>query len=56
MDQVTDLLPSTLFRLPLCEKTAIRRTKTDKLDTMLIIKSLMGDSYRVYSKRDADSL
>lgn len=37
-------------------KTAIRRTKTDKVDTMLIIKSLMVNSYRVYSKRDADSL
>lgn len=37
-------------------KTSIRRTKTDKADTMLIIKSLMVNSYRVYSKRDADSL
>lgn len=37
-------------------KTAIRKTKTDKVDTMLIIKSLMVNSYRLYSQRDADSL
>lgn len=37
-------------------KTAIRKTKTDKVDTMLIIKSLMVNSYRLYSQRDAGSL
>ncbi len=37
-------------------KTAIRKTKTDKVDTMLIIKSLMVNSYQLYSHRDADSI
>lgn len=37
-------------------KTSIRKTKTDKTDTLLIIKSLMVNSYRLYSKRDADSI
>lgn len=37
-------------------KTEIRKTKTDKVDAMLIIKSLMVNSYRLYSQRDADSL
>lgn len=37
-------------------KTAIRKTKTDKVDTLLIIKSLMVNSYRLYSQRDAESL
>ena len=30
-------------------KTNIRKTKTDKVDTFLIIKSLMVNSYRLYS-------
>ena len=37
-------------------KTSIRKTKTDKVDTLLIIKSLMVNSYRLYSQRDAESL
>lgn len=37
-------------------KTAIRKTKTDKIDALLIIKSLMVNSYRLYSQRDAESL
>lgn len=37
-------------------KTAIRKTKTDKADTFLIIKSLMVNSYRLYTQQDADSM
>lgn len=37
-------------------KTSIRKTKTDKVDTLLIIKSLMVNSYRLYSERDAESM
>lgn len=37
-------------------KTSIRKTKTDKVDTFLIIKSLMVNKYRLYSKRDNEHL
>ena len=37
-------------------KTNIRKTKTDKVDTFLIIKSLMVNSYRLYSEQDAQSM
>ena len=37
-------------------KTNIRKTKTDKVDTFLIIKSLMVNSYRVYTAQDAQSM
>lgn len=37
-------------------KTNIRKTKTDKIDTFLIIKSLMVNSYHPYSEQDAQSL
>lgn len=37
-------------------KTNIRKTKTDKVDTFLIIKSLMVNSYHVYTEQDAQSL
>ena len=37
-------------------KTSIRKTKTDKVDTFLIIKSLMVNTYRLYSERDAESM
>lgn len=37
-------------------KTSIRKTKTDKIDTFLIIKSLMVNSYQLYSEHDAQSL
>jgi transposase len=37
-------------------KTNIRKTKTDKTDTLLIIKALMVNTYRLYSERDAESL
>ena len=37
-------------------KTNIRKTKTDKVDTFLIIKSLMVNSYRLYSAQDAQSM
>ena len=37
-------------------KSSIRKTKTDKVDTLLIIKSLMVNTYRLYSERDAESL
>ena len=37
-------------------KTSIRKTKTDKSDTFLIIKSLMVNTYRLYSQREAESL
>ena len=37
-------------------KTNIRKTKTDKVDTLLIIKSLMVNSYRLYTEQDAQSL
>ena len=36
-------------------KANIRKTKTDKVDTLLIIKSLMVNSYRLYSDQDAQS-
>lgn len=37
-------------------KTSIRKTKTDKVDTFLIIKSLMVNSYHLYSEQDSKSL
>lgn len=37
-------------------KTSIRKTKTDKADTFLIIKSLMVNSYQLYSEQDIQSL
>lgn len=37
-------------------KTNIRKTKTDKLDSLLIIKSLTVNSYRLYTSRDAKTL
>lgn len=37
-------------------KTGIRKTKTDKTDTLLIIKSLMVNPYRLYTRQDADSM
>ena len=37
-------------------KTNIRKTKTDKVDTLLIIKSLMVNSYRLYTEQDTQSL
>lgn len=37
-------------------KTNIRKTKTDKVDTFLIIKSLMVNSYRLYTAQDAQSM
>ena len=37
-------------------KTNIRKTKSDKTDTLLIIKALMVNTYRIYSERDAESL
>lgn len=37
-------------------KTSIRKTKTDKTDTLLIIKSMTVNSYRLYTQRDAESL
>lgn len=37
-------------------KTAIRKTKTDKVDTFLIIKSLMVNSYHLYSEQDIQYL
>jgi len=36
--------------------TGIRKTKTDKIDTSLIIKSLIVNAYRLYSKTDIDAL
>lgn len=37
-------------------KANIRKTKTDKLDTFLIIKSMMFNGYRLFSRSDADIL
>jgi len=37
-------------------KTGIRKTKTDKLDCLLIIKSLIVNEHRQYTKADADTL
>lgn len=37
-------------------KTSIRKTKTDKIDTFLIIKSLMVNSYHLYSEQDDKSM
>ena len=37
-------------------KSNIRKTKTDKVDTFLIIKSLMLNSYSLYSEQDAQAL
>ena len=34
-------------------KTGIRKTKTDKTDTLLIIKSLMVNPYHLYTRQDA---
>ncbi len=37
-------------------KTNIRKTKTDKVDCLIIIKSLIVNNHRPYSKADIDSL
>lgn len=37
-------------------KSNIRKTKTDKVDTFLIIKSLMLNSYSLYSEQDAQAM
>ena len=37
-------------------KSNIRRTKTDRVDTFLIIKSMMMNKYRLFSERDMQSL
>jgi transposase len=37
-------------------KSNIRKTKTDKVDTFLIIKSMILNNYRIFSKADIDSL
>lgn len=37
-------------------KSNIRKTKTDTVDTYLIIKSMQMNSYRLFTKRDMDSL
>ena len=37
-------------------KTNIRKTKTDSVDTYLVIKALMMNQYRLFSEHDYDSL
>lgn len=37
-------------------KTNIRKTKTDRVDTLLIIKSMIVNNHRLYTKVDIDSL
>lgn len=37
-------------------KTNIRKTKTDPVDTFLIIKSMIVNEYHLFSKSDADTL
>ena len=37
-------------------KTNIRKTKTDKVDTLLIIKSMIVNKHRLFSKADVNSL
>ena len=37
-------------------KTNIRKTKTDAVDTLLIIKALMMHKYRIFSQQDLDTL
>lgn len=37
-------------------KTNIRKTKTDKVDTLLIIKSMIVNGYRIFTKTDIDSI
>lgn len=37
-------------------KTNIRKTKTDRVDTLLIIKSMIVNNHRLYTKIDIDSL
>lgn len=37
-------------------KTGIRKTKTDKVDSLLISKSLMVNTYRLYTQNDAETL
>lgn len=37
-------------------KSNIRKTKTDKVDSLLIIKSLTVNSYRLYTSHDAETL
>ena len=37
-------------------KSNIRKTKTDSVDTFLIIKSMMMNKYRLFSKQDMDTL
>ena len=37
-------------------KTNIRKTKTDKVDCLLIIKSLIVNNHRLFTKKDADSI
>ena len=37
-------------------KTNIRKTKTDAVDTLLIIKALIMNKYRIFSQQDLDSM
>lgn len=37
-------------------KSNIRKTKTDRIDTFLIIKAILMNQYRIFSKSDYDSL
>lgn len=37
-------------------KTNIRKTKTDSVDTLLIIKSLIMNKYRIFSQQDLNSM
>ena len=37
-------------------KTGIRKTKTDKIDSLLICKTLMANSFRLYSEADIKTL
>lgn len=37
-------------------KTNIRKTKTDKVDTILIIKSMILNNHRIFTKTDVDSI
>ncbi len=37
-------------------KTNIRKTKTDKVDTLLIIKSMIVNNHRIFTKADIDAI
>ena len=37
-------------------KTNIRKTKTDAVDTLLIVKALIMNKYRIFSQQDLDSM